>query len=161
MKFVIGQKERLAFHQANCFHEAALRCRYPESHVQIAPMIVNFAFACEIYIKLLLMTNETPTRGHHLGRLFEQLPMETSESIERLYEEGGAANDLPLRATLDEIGDAFVDWRYQYEKSIPKFRFGALHRLSQILLIWIGRHLPQLIANDLSGFQRLLRGNET
>ena len=157
MRLIIDSDVRLAFSSATSFHEAALRCRFPEDRIEVAPLIVNYALASELYLKALLMANETPDRrSHDLAALFDKIPSDSRRSVENIFDSEGGDNE-PLTDYLKEIRTAFIQWRYVHEFKTSRFRLGALERFANSLLICIGRHLPHLIADDLPRFHQLLR----
>lgn len=157
MKLIVDKDVRLAFINATSFHEAALRCRFPADQIEVSPMIVNYALACELYLKSLLMANETPDkRNHDLAILFDKIPLELRRRVEDIFKSGSGGEEC-LAECLRDIGDAFVKWRYLHEFKIPRFRLGVLERFTQSLLICIGRYLPHLIADDLPRFHQLPR----
>ena len=80
------------------------------------PAIVDCAFACEIYLKALLETQNIKSRTHNLNDLFQKLPEEWRKNI---------LNDVSNNcfnwvgvfgsSQLENISEAFVKWRYSYE----------------------------------------------
>lgn len=95
-------------------------------HYFLAPLVVNSAFAVEVYLKcLLLVEGKGQVRGHKLRALFDTLDPAHRERIKTYYDEDVAAKPYVKRieagipdmkfeveAVLDAAGDAFVDWRY-------------------------------------------------
>ena len=86
--------------------------------------IVNSAFACEIFIKSLLIYNDCiidEIKGHKLKDLWKLLKEKDSEltsSVEKKIEEVFCSvNDLMFDNLLNNISNAFEHWRYIYEKS--------------------------------------------
>src|SRR5437879_325971 len=79
------------------------------SNAPMAPAVVCYAFALELYLKLLhvLTTGKSP-KGHKLDELFLGLPPSAKAEITALY----GNNAL---AALSAAGDAFVEWRYGHE----------------------------------------------
>ena len=104
------------------------------------PMVVNYSFACEVFLKAMLYNNEIKVKKKHgLKDLFEQLPSDLQELIqERTVDWCGQWNDafgLPL---LREISDAFVIWRYSFENDFSRsasksIRIGFLTGFSNAL----------------------------
>lgn len=82
------------------------------------PAIVNSAFACEVYLKTLLLFYNIPAKKEHkLKELFEMLPENDKECIKRetVINYGGRWMDGFGLERLAYISDAFVKWRYNYE----------------------------------------------
>ncbi len=149
---------RTAFQAAQSFHTVGMRCLHPEPGLSIEPfpMIVNIAFACELYLKVGLIASGLNAAGHDLDILFRRLPQSDQEQIETIYDAEAKQDHIPLRNTLPEIGKAFVEWRYAYERATSGVRHGALLRLAQSLMIWTSRNYPQL-PPDRARFEVLRR----
>ncbi len=83
--------------------------------VCIDSIIANASFACEQFIKSLLYFFDKDIRGHNLYKLFILLPVDIQEEIK---ENTPMSNDKPERfyAIVEEIGDAFLFFRYMNEK---------------------------------------------
>lgn len=84
----------------------------------IYPFVVNSAFACELYIKAILICNSNNNKiekGHDLKKLFETLSVEVQSNIKATFNRKKVGN---LDAILPEINTAFIDWRYAYEKAV-------------------------------------------
>ncbi len=82
------------------------------------PAIVNSAFACEVFLKALLKYNDIAVKNEHeLKELFELLPEKTSEWIKLtvMNNHGGIWKDAFGYDLLDNISNAFPNWRYIYE----------------------------------------------
>lgn len=86
--------------------------------------IVNSAFACEIFIKSLLVYHGfmiEEIKGHKLMELWEKLKqkdIELADSVEKKMEEVFCSNnDFSFSDLLENISNAFEYWRYIYEKS--------------------------------------------
>ena len=86
------------------------------------PMIVNYAFGCEVFLKAMLYYSDIKVkREHRLKNLFDHLPPDAQKIIqERTIDWCGQwdnAFGLPL---ISEISDAFVEWRYSFENDFSK-----------------------------------------
>ena len=84
----------------------------------VEPAIVNSAFACEVFLKALLLFYECPLkRQHKLKELYELLPCKPKEYIKQttMLRYGGVWEDAFGFEILDSFSNAFVDWRYSYE----------------------------------------------
>jgi hypothetical protein len=90
----------------------------------IAPFVVNSAFSIELYLKTLAQGHGNPLKGHELLKLYEALPATAIAAIQA--EVPGCAanrrlNEPPdFRRYVHELNDAFVEWRYCYEKERTK-----------------------------------------
>ena len=82
------------------------------------PAIVNSAFACEVFLKALLIFYDVPfKKEHELKELYEFLPEDTRIWIKLavMSNYGGIWTDILGRELLESISNAFVNWRYWYE----------------------------------------------
>jgi len=77
----------------------------------VIPVVVNYAFAAEVNLKLILLSVGKQVRGHKLKSLYDLLPLELKDEIKREAKIGRMNFDTELA----RISDAFVDWRYIYE----------------------------------------------
>lgn len=86
---------------------------------KIYPYVVNVSFACEIYLKIIILLNgETYGKIHTLKDLyvmskvcseFETYVIENTKNLDIKYDKEKLDNDLNL------ISNAFVKWRYVFE----------------------------------------------
>ena len=86
------------------------------------PAIVNAAFACELYLKSML---EQPW-GHKLKDLFEQLDNEAKIQLNNEFD--ASVSNHPVYnfdVFLNDISDAFVEWRYVFEESHTEGFYGC------------------------------------
>lgn len=75
------------------------------------PAIVLLAFACEVYIKFIVISrNNNVNKSHSLSDLFHGLPIEIQTEIIN------STNTKNFESALTEISSTFIDWRYIYEK---------------------------------------------
>lgn len=86
----------------------------------IVPFVVNATFAIELYIKALAKKYNVTLRGHELLKLYKKLPQEALKEIEQVIPK--CADDRKIAQPnfvkyLNELNNAFVDWRYIFEKS--------------------------------------------
>lgn len=82
------------------------------------PFAVNATFACELYMKAILMHNSssgTIVKSHKLDDLFSSLPNGAKTQIEASYSQNCTSD---LNTLLTEVSTAFVDWRYAFEKGV-------------------------------------------
>ena len=132
---------QIMFDQANSFYLCAHLCekeldRQPGRHdLYSTPMIVNSAFACEVYIKTLLDFYNIPAgKKHNLDDLFQLLPDEVKDSITKNdCSLSGRMTDAFGLSLLKAVSDAFVTWRYSYEKSTLSCDVGFLKTLTKVL----------------------------
>lgn len=86
------------------------------------PAVVNSAFACEVFLKLLLKMEQIEIKKmHQLEELFEQLPEQVKTDIQQsTIQKYGTWTDMLGLNPLHQISDAFVQWRYNYEHVFRK-----------------------------------------
>ena len=95
----------------------------PESNLAyITPAIVNAAFSCEVFLKLLLQHEGKDIHKIHklndlYAKLSEDIQMELKEKTILRY---GKWSDIGGRPYLEQISNAFVEWRYSYEHDWTK-----------------------------------------
>ncbi len=137
------------FDQANSFYICANLCKReldkkPQRHdLYSTPEIVNLAFACEVYIKTLLdFYGIEFGKKHKLNELFALLPEKMRNEIDKqtffIHPVYSAINRQILtdplgRKLLDVEADAFVNWRYSYEKYPLSCHVGFLRAFSEVL----------------------------
>ena len=128
---------------ADAFWLAAKRCDEPRiievGWVQrlIVPVIVNYAFACELFIKAMLQKEGSLSlkSGHSLEQLFKKLSDETQQRI---------IKEIPkcdFKTELNNISLAFQEWRYIYEIEI--------HSINMVFLELFATALKQEIESRL------------
>lgn len=90
------------------------------------PAIVNAAFSCEVFLKLLLRLEQIDCqKSHNLKQLFEKLPPEIMETVKyQTIQKYGSWKDLWGRDILSQVSDAFEKWRYFYE--IDRTKSGSI-----------------------------------
>ena len=90
---------------------------HPEFLFYASPAVVNAAFACEVFLKLLLYWNGIEEKKiHKLKDLFEKLPDDTQIILKNsVVSRYGSWKDVWGFDCLDNVTDAFVTWRYSYE----------------------------------------------
>lgn len=95
------------------------------------PCVVNGAFACELFMKAIIGTSNPDgiPKSHKLKDLFSMLDQRTQNAIEADYLNG---SDYPLNDLLNELDNAFVDWRYAYEKKV-QLHYVALVEFGKVL----------------------------
>jgi hypothetical protein len=75
------------------------------------PSIVCCAFAAELNLKVILLTQGKKARGHDLAALYALLPAAIKNDVRKLVN----VEQAEFAKQLARIADAFVDWRYVYE----------------------------------------------
>lgn len=114
---------RMLFNSAVGFFEGALRCGEPvkvDSSTVLAsiPSVINIAFSAELYLKSLISdTAEKVPKIHKLDELFDQLTSDQKAMVKAKYSEIAGDSNLQLEEHLQQIANAFVDWRYSFEGS--------------------------------------------
>ena len=78
------------------------------------PFIVNMSFACELYLKMILINNgksidEVKKESHNLYNLYRLL---TDEQRNDIYNSFKRPMIYSIEKELKEINSAFADWRY-------------------------------------------------
>ena len=106
-----------------------------------SPATINSAFACEVFMKAILKHQDVKSpKSHKLRDLYEALPMELKECIKN--EVSGGYRDMWTNIWgqdyLDNISNAFVEWRYSYEHEWSKsstmhIEIGFLNRFRDAL----------------------------
>lgn len=83
----------------------------------------NVAFACELFFKYFLfwihMDSKEFIHKHNLYELFKLLPEELQEDIIKCHPEKITIEEFELN--LKELGKAFTEFRYSYEKDSLAF----------------------------------------
>lgn len=119
---------QLCVDMANAFLEVGIECNEKDRAVQTSgmlfrseaffaiPAIVNTAFACELYLKAILikLVPNPVLNDHALLDLFHQLPESIRSSLNNSYK-----NKSPYYMELEEVlaihSESFKNWRYAYE----------------------------------------------
>ncbi|WP_046007477.1 hypothetical protein [Pseudoalteromonas rubra] len=119
-------QSKLMFKQARAFakiargiHSKSLR-KPPFSHEACAPFVVNSAFACEMYLKTLQNIYGKAEEIHNLSSLFKHLPNKVKDKVNKFTKEKSAEFKIHSKTLFKDhtktISNAFLDWRYIYEK---------------------------------------------
>jgi hypothetical protein len=94
--------------------------RSPWNGYSVAPFIVNSAFSIELYLKTLGKIYDKQMKGHDLLTLFDSLPIAAHQTIDAVLpaciKEFGPAGNVDLRTCISELANAFIEWRYLYER---------------------------------------------
>jgi len=78
------------------------------------PSIVNMAFACELYLKSLVLDGSSAMKEHDWVKFYNLLTPSQQMKIHHFM-----GND-DLLENIREGGRVFVDWRYIFEHDRPK-----------------------------------------
>lgn len=86
------------------------------------PAAVNSAFACEVFLKAILLYSDIKIpKNHDLKTLFEKLPEDIRNWVkETVIAKGGRWKNYFGFEYLDNISKAFAQWRYIYEVDMNK-----------------------------------------
>ncbi|RWG07346.1 HEPN domain-containing protein [Mesorhizobium sp.] len=145
---VVQSEDQQAFQIGVSFHLAAMRCGEVRvidgtSVMATSPMIVNYAFAIELYLKSLLIASNGARRGHNLEELFRRLRDADREEIERRYEALGGRTPTQLAGDLASYARAFEEWRYIFEtKRRIAIAAYSLYDLARACFFVIGERNP-------------------
>lgn len=85
----------------------------------IIPAIVLKAFSCELFMKSLVVTGNIK-KIHKLDELFNNLSQNDKDVIKErvvnaMINKLGTYDENSFNTDLDNVANAFVDWRYFYE----------------------------------------------
>ncbi|WP_162179188.1 HEPN domain-containing protein [Chromobacterium haemolyticum] len=99
--------------------------------VAIVPAIVCAAFSVEVGLKALIFkeTGHECKREHKIASLFEKLPNVRQEEIRSLLVE--KYNDINEK--MKGISNAFVEWRYVYEKDYTEIDSTFLFDFAKVI----------------------------
>ena len=129
--------DQSCFDTGTSFHAAALKCASPEPiedggvFAPTSPVICCLAFACELYLKALLISRNRPSRGHKLELLLKALDKADMLGIAQQYESLTGRRRSVMLKDINLVSDAFVEWRYIFETGTTSL---SLARLSNIAL---------------------------
>ena len=146
---------RRMFEHGCAFADCAKACETEPNHIEYRTHshtvsgIVNSAFACEIFLKTLLIFHGAPQeilrgekgkngrKGHDLSYLWEkykEFDMETALNIEQAMQAWfNSQNEKMFDKMLSEAYNAFEHWRYIYEKDSAKINLHFLRGFRNIL----------------------------
>lgn len=90
----------------------------PNSYnLTVAPAVTCYAMSIELYIKLLCKISTGSYDHHHrISEHFKQLPEFDKDNLAVHYEQSIGRSRLQLEEDIKLISEAFVDWRYLYDK---------------------------------------------
>lgn len=92
----------------------------PRNPQGISPFVVNAAFSAEMYLKCLQSVSSPVAETHILTALFKTLPNKLKEQINKnckgFESQYQVDKGVLFKEHLKHINNAFVNWRYIYEK---------------------------------------------
>ncbi len=132
-----------AYHE---LHGAFLRCQQSNDingfALLTAPMAVNCAFACELYLKAIV----GPINKHNLDELFQRLDHAIAEEIVNgvIQKLGRDYSRDSFQADLNTQKDIFVRWRYLLEgveggATPPQYKAEFLRTFLESLCEYVSR----------------------
>ena len=146
----LQDRPRMILNQANAFYQAGSRC---EANIELAPrratcpsnpVIVNYAFALELYLKLILVISEKSfSKIHLLNDLFAEIPAPAQDILCRKFLGG----KQKLEYLLAEMADYFRFHRYEYEYEHEGYvrNYRNLREVAEALYNTIGELRPDLM----------------
>lgn len=131
-------QEREMFLTATNFFESANYCfNAKDSFFRgfHGPAIVNYSFACEIYLKLLLLNQELKDiKTHNINYLYQKLTEDRKKYIEiQLLNSGHQIKDVFGTNQIESIAKYYTDWRYCYEHNKLLGKISFIKTLAEIL----------------------------
>ena len=147
-------KDRSCFDTGVSFHPAAFRCAVAEDSgpqtisAPTSPLICCLAFACELYLKALLISRRRPSQGHGLVTLFNALHADDSKAVKEAYEQATGRKSIALAKDLATLSKAFVEWRYIFETGKVQISIHRLANVAQAILRTILSTRPEWEVRD-------------
>jgi hypothetical protein len=93
----------------------------PRNPQSICPFVVNAAFSAEMYLKCLQEIHGEVAESHVLTALFKSLPNKVKDKINKACKNFESKYQIEqgilFKEHLKSINNAFVNWRYIYEKN--------------------------------------------
>ncbi|WP_028892377.1 hypothetical protein [Tenacibaculum sp. 47A_GOM-205m] len=151
---IIEGVDPLIYLTANKFYETSKIVH----HSFIEPKIMNLSFSIELYLKSLNTKTtiskkgstdfDTPilerkletTKGHELDLIFNRLKPKDQNNLTSLYLEKYNSN---FRQDLFDIKNAFIDYRYSFEKDSLTISLTIIERLADFLKEYIENEMKQ------------------
>ncbi|WP_434302288.1 hypothetical protein [Clostridium botulinum] len=105
------------YKEANAFYNVALKCHDMLFSENMCAVFTNISFACELYFKCLLFYLKIDCRReHNLYKLYCKLPEEVKTELKAFHACGNTSKDM-FERELEDLGQAFIIFRYHYERS--------------------------------------------
>lgn len=103
---------------------------------KIYPYIVNKAFACEVYLKILILSNDNEIpQNHRIKTLYKLSGIE--QDFKNYIQSIDGVNDEFINHIdnyIESFSNAFVEWRYIYERdSTEKLMYGFMRVFAEYL----------------------------
>ncbi len=142
-QYVEFSNTQLMFKQARAFAKIARDIRSksltkpPFSQEAPAPFVVNATFACEMYLKALQSITNEAENTHNLSQLFKHLPNKLKDKINKLTKEKSTGflidGKILFKDHIKTISNAFVEWRYIYEKETASINISVILLILTVL----------------------------
>lgn len=117
---------------AKVFLIASNRCQeqrlMPNGQLEwpMIPAVVCMAFSVELHFKAIIKAQGNEAKGHKLYDLYSMISIPASTLIVTL----AGYSDEVFRCKLSVVTNAFVEWRYIYEKGALEIDVNFLKKLS-------------------------------
>lgn len=117
---------------AKSFILAAERCELTKKisetqfEMLLVPAITNRAFAVELYLKAILLSENKEEEGHRLDKLFKKL---TTDNKKRIID-ALKTEEAKFERDMESISNTFVRWRYIHEVKQASLNLDFLKNLS-------------------------------
>lgn len=117
---------------AKSFILAAERCeltkKISETQLEmlLVPAITNRAFAIELYLKAILLSENKEEEGHRLDKLYKKL---TADNKKRIVDTLGV-EESKFERDIGSISNTFMKWRYIHEVQEASLNLDFLKNLS-------------------------------
>lgn len=119
------------------FYDCAIMCQDVHElreHFDFkVPEIVNMAFSCEVFLKTIIVIEGKKVKGHKLKELwnelnpcYAQMIMDELKSVTELEQDD-------ILASIENISNAFAEWRYLYEVKGRSIYIGFLNDFAWVL----------------------------
>ena len=109
----------------------------PRNPQSITPFVVNAAFSAEMYLKCLQEIHGQITESHVLTVLFKSLPNKVKDKINKTSKKFESQYQIEkgilFKNHLKNMNNAFVDWRYIYEKNYESLNIQQIIFVIQVL----------------------------
>lgn len=119
------------------FYDCSTMCRNVTDlrehfHFKV-PQIVNLAFACEVFLKTIILTTQNEVRGHELKKLWSELDHELRVQLMVAIQDFTKLDESTILQMIENISNAFTEWRYLYEVSGLSIQIGFLEDFTYVL----------------------------
>ena len=114
---------RRAVHEGDVFYETACMCENSFNPSEgkfefLLPYTVNLSFACEVYMKAIMIhfsKEKAFSTGHRLGELFGKLNVDAQKIVREMFEQALKPWNKKLEKFLAEHDNIFMDFRYTFQ----------------------------------------------